>query len=455
MSNAACLPAACARHVFRSSAQAPRYTQKSLQRAIVSAYGDRSIAARHAPPHTALPILLVTTCWWTSFARLAQLLKIGGCDVSALCPVGHPLAALSGIRRYLPQWRHPLRGLSAAIAACHPLILVPGDERALAQLHDLHRHGSDAERRLVERSLGPMPGYAVTSSRLNLLTLAQRLGIPAAEATGINSEAELQAWMRHQPAPWVLKSSGSWSGMGVCIAQTPGEALAAFRRLRSPPGRLFALKRLLVNRDPYWLADRQANRRTEVIAQRYIQGQRGDLAMFCRQGEMIHAVSAITLASQGPTGPSLVVRLVDRPDFSAAAASLARELGLSGFYGLDFIVEAATGRALLIELNPRPTPLANIRAGEDGDLVGKAMSALGYPPGAALQAAASELVAYFPRAQALVADAALLSAAYHDVPWEEPDLMTEMLRTSWPDRQILPVLFKFLRRFRPRGMAEE
>jgi len=271
---------------------------------------------------------------------------------------------------------HPTQALSAAIAACQPTLVIPADDRAVTDLHRLHQTGSDAERRLVERSLGSPHGYPVTTSRLRLLALARRLDIPVPDDQAIATPADLDAWIARTPGPWVLKVDGSWAGAGVQIAATRRQAHAAFDALSHQVNGGVALTRMLVNRDPFSAADWLRRKPQQVSAQRHVSGWPGNLAMFCRGGEVLAASVAEAVACGGATGPSTIIRLVDRPEFVEGARRLAHELRLAGCYGLDFMVEEATGRALLIELNPRLTPLSNIRIDAARDLVGAVVAVL-------------------------------------------------------------------------------
>jgi hypothetical protein len=384
------------------------------------------------------PVLLVTTCWWPSLARFAHLLTMADCQVSVLCPPGHSVRAVPGVQVFDQQALRPMRALSAAIAACQPAMIIPADDRAVSNLHRLHRTGSEVERRLIERSLGSPDGYSVTTSRTRLIALARRLGIPVPEDKPIATVAELHDWIAHVPGPWVLKVDGAWAGVGVRIAATPKQAEAAFRRFCRWFNGPVALKRLLVNRDPFSMADWLGGQRPEVSAQRYIRGRPGNLIMFCRDGKILAATSAEAVASWGETGPSTIIRLVDRPDFLAGAARLALHLGLTGFYGMDFVVEQTTGQALLIELNPRVTALANIRLNPACDLIAAAatkLSGVPCPPPSVLPS--GDLVAHFPLAWHWNREDPRLASCFQDVPWNEPALMAEMLRPSWPDRPLL------------------
>lgn len=383
-------------------------------------------------------VLLVTTCWWPAFARLAHLLKDMGCSVAILCPTGHPARKIAGIAVF-EQWAfRPLAALSAAIGASRPAIVIPGDERAARHLHRLHESGTAAERQLIERSLGSPAGYATTMSRIALLQRAARLALPVPPGQAVSGRAELAAWLANTPAPWVVKADGSWGGMGVAVVDTARAARAALSRLRGQAGIWPAVFRLIVNRDPFWLADRLRGSHAALSVQSFIRGRPADLAMFCWQGEVRAALMGEAVTSLGANRPTAIIRLIDRPDMLDAARHLARDMQLTGFYGLDFMIEDGTGRAYLLEMNPRPTSLTNIRASRGGDLLGALFTALsGESCAAPAPLPQDAVVAYFPLAWQGGHPDDTHPEAHHDIPATEPALMHEMLRLRWPERQML------------------
>lgn len=342
-----------------------------------------------------------------------------------------------GVRVFEHEAFKPQRALSAAIAAAKPAMLVPGDDRAVTHLHELQRVGTNEQRDLVERSLGPPSSYSITTSRTGLVALARKLNITVPDDSSIESKADLDAWLRAQAPPWVLKVDGAWGGHGVRIVSTVMEAHAAYHELTHQSHRALALKRWLINRDPSLVSDWLQKGKPKVSVQTYIRGRPGDLAMFCCRGEVLSATIAEAVAYQGSNGPSTIVRLVQRPDFITGARRLARKLELTGFYGIDFVVEEATNRAVLIEMNPRVTPLSNIRLDLERDLIGAAATLLtGENAPSPRMAPTGDLVAHFPSAWTWNPDVRLVEC-FQEVPWSEPILMKEMLRPSWPERSLL------------------
>lgn len=386
-----------------------------------------------------MKILLATTCWWPGFARFAQLLVDMGCDIAVLCPTGHQTRVIRGITVLEQSAFNPLHALSDAISRFDPVFIVPGDERVSHHLHRLHASGTAQERRLIERSLGAPEHYATTVSRVKLLETAQRLDIRIPVGQAVTNTADLVGWLDRVPAPWVFKVEGSWGGMGVITVATRKAAFAAHRRLRRQSNPASAAFRMAINRDAYWMAAWLGSGPAEVSVQSFIEGCPGDLAMFCWEGEVLAAVMGEAVVSIGENRPTSIIRLINRPDIMEAATRLARDMGLTGFYGLDFMIEAATNRVFLLEMNPRPTALTNIRVEPGRDLLGALVTTLsGAPCPAPARLPESALVAYFPQAwQEGGHPDETHPGAFHDIPSSEPALMAEMLRPRWPERRFL------------------
>lgn len=388
-------------------------------------------------PGAPLPsVLVVTTCWWPSLARFAHLLQEGGCRVSVLCPPGHPVRAAPVSAVFDQSGLRPLRALSRAIERARPVYIVPGDDRAVGHLHRLYRTGSPVERALIARSLGAPENYPVSTSRALFLRAAAEVGLPTAAGTRLDTVADLHDWMARADPPWVLKADGTWGGSGVAITECPRAALSAFRELRREPRLSVALKRVIINRDLFPLGDLLGKPRPAVSAQRYISGQPGNLALMCRDGEVLASLVVEAVTCCGATGPAIIARVVDRPDLVSGAARLARHLGLSGFIGLDFMVDEF-GAAWIVEMNPRYTPLCNIRLADGRDVLGAFLRALTGRVARAPNPASAGLIAHFPLAWHWSRADERLALCYQDIPWDQPALTEAMLQPTWPERQPL------------------
>jgi hypothetical protein len=353
-----------------------------------------------------------------------------------------------------------LGALKSAIVASRPDIIVPCDDGVVWQLHALHAQNPEL-RPLIEYSLGSPEMYATIRSRAGVLQAAAELGIRTPATAALASEDELGKWCNGSSA--VLKADGTWGGSGVEIAHSPGEALAAYRRLAKPQGAGVTWKRLLVNRDPFAVWSWRNREAPLVTIQQFIAGRPANTMLACWKGEVLSSVTVEVICAQGATGAATVVRLIRNPEIERASRLLAQRLMLSGFHGLDFILEEGTGTAYLIELNPRCTQLGHLRLPGQGDLVGALVAALrGENPRADGDAILSDTilsdtvlsntVAFFPQAFLGNPRNPYLRRGYHDVPWEEPGLFRELLRERWPDRQLLARIYHS---FRPPKPLEE
>jgi thioesterase domain-containing protein len=400
-------------------------------------------------------VLLTETSWWPCASRLAMGFAKMGYSVSAIYPAsGHPLSKTSVIQQrfsYSPV--DPIRSLRAAIEALDPDIVVPCDDRAVGHLHELHVReiaqfpSGSIVTRVIEESLGLPTSYPVVSSRYDLLEIAREEGIRIPETRLVRDASELRSGHTGLEPPWVLKADSSWGGHGVRMAHDPEQAEKFFLELSSPLATTRFIKRLMVNHDPYWLQTWLHRTRPAVIVQSHIQGRPANSAVACWKGKVLAGIAVEVVNSQGATGSAVVVRVVDRPEMLVAAERLAQRLGLSGFFGFDFMIEEATGDSFLIEMNPRCTPLSHLQLGDGRDLIAALSAQLSNTPLRAEPPVTDrDTIAYFPQAWHWNSESQFLKSSFHDVPVEEPELVRDLLRLPWPDRSALARLANRLRR---------
>jgi len=360
-----------------------------------------------------------------------------------VCPPGHPLRFVTGMEAIYPyRGLDSLGSLRSAILAATPDLIVPCDDGVVWQLHELHARHAELQP-LIERSLGAKEAYPRIHSRGAFLRAAAQLGIRVPLTEDVASEADLASWCVDAPA--VLKLDGTWGGSGVAIVRSKDEAISAFRRLSQPMGAGVAWKRWLINHDPLALWSWRKRETPSVTVQQYIPGRPANTMFACWQGELLGMVTVEVLTAQGATGAATVVRLMHNDEIEQAARLLAREFHLSGFHGLDFVMDGA-GAAYLIELNPRCTQLGHLRLPGQGDLAGAMSAKLAsretQEPQDCIE---GDTVAFFPQTFNWNPQSAYLRRGYHDVPWEEPALLRELLRDSWPERQLLTRIYHYFR----------
>jgi hypothetical protein len=238
-----------------------------------------------------------------------------------------------------------------------------------------------------------------------------------------------------QPLPWVLKGDGTFGGRGVRIADTFELAVKCHAEISDIFRVRRAVKRAIVNRDPFWLRPWWKNTHPDVIVQSHVEGRPANCAVFCWNGIVKAGIAVEVVNCDGPTGPASIVRLVDNHEMIQAAKLIAEKLKMSGFFGLDFIIEKGTEAAYLIEMNPRSTPLTHLQLGLGRDLV-EALAAELHGRGIRELPSVTQkdLIAYFPQAWAIKSD--LLDSCFQDIPQGEPDLVKALLK-PWPERTFL------------------
>jgi hypothetical protein len=124
------------------------------------------------------------------------------------------------------------------------------------------------------------------------------------------------------------------------------------------------------------------------------------------------------------SGPATVLRLIDNAEMSIAAERMARRLNLSGLHGFDFMLEAQTGNAYLIEINPRSTQVGHLTLGLGRDIPAALYSAVsGQPACPAMKVTNDDTIALFPQEWIRDPASTFLQSAYHDVPWDKPELI--------------------------------
>ena len=398
------------------------------------------VTAPHAVIAPSPPcVLLLATLRWPLAARLALAFADHDCTVEAWCPPEHPVDRTSVLaRRHVRRVLSPLDSLRSALLEARPDIAVPCDDGAALELEALYRRERAAAPdgslcALIERSLGSPAASRVASARDELMQVAEQAGVRVPAHARVPDERALEAFCREQGYPVVLKSDGSFGGLGVSVLRDAAEARETFRRM----GRvrlLPALSQLVLRRDGSQLLHWLAGRRPVLTAQRYIEGTAANSALACWRGEVRGAIEVLALRTLTPTGPATVVRRIDHGEMSEAGRRIARTLGLSGLCGLDFVIERTTGHAYLIELNPRATPVAHLAFGPGRDLPGALRAACAGDAGCEPRRLPDDVIAMFPGELRRDPLSPFVASGYHDVPWSEPGLVQDCLDLPWEER---------------------
>jgi hypothetical protein len=168
-----------------------------------------------------------------------------------------------------------------------------------------------------------------------------------------------------------------------------------------------------------------------VNAQVLVAGHEATSAVACWKGAVLASLHFEVVNKRSSVGPSSVLRLIENAEMSSAAEKMVRRLNLSGIHGFDFMLETGTGNAHMIEINPRATQVGHLALGPGHDLPAALYAAVsGEPFCAAPKVTEKDTVTLFPQEWKRDPASPFLTSGYHDVPWEEPELLRACVRKA-------------------------
>lgn len=310
--------------------------------------------------------MILTTMRWFSTARLAHALTEAGFSVSTCAPRSHALDLVDGLT-YQGRFNRlrPIRSISNAIRGARPDIVVPDDERALTLLRRLY-HEAQADdpemAALISRSLGKEEDWRSLSSRSGLNDEVLSWGVPGVSTPVtrvIEDAGMLDEWIAGEGLPTVLKTDGSWGGRGVAIVRETSDLRSVWWTISNPPGLTRTLKRTLLDGDTASAAMWARRTRPAVNAQQFVSGREAIATVACVDGAVSALMCFEVVKATAARGPAAIVRLIEHAGMAETARQLVKRYGLSGFYGLDFMI-SDDGPAQLLEVNLRATPTCHL-----------------------------------------------------------------------------------------------
>jgi hypothetical protein len=378
-------------------------------------------------------VLLAHGMLWPNAAHLAIAFRKAGFEVDVVAPARHPIHRMHSPNRtfkYRPT--SPYSSIKEAIAASQPDLIVPCDDRVVAHLHRLYKDASavrgDAEMHrvaaLIEASLGSPLSYPVVTGRPFLADLARLPDVHIPQTSTIHGVSDLLDWVRRYGLPAVLKLDGSSGGRDVILIRTMNEVVPCLLRMRLQKSWIRRVKSFLVDGDvePFF-APRNFSR-AQISVQLYVTGRLANCVVGCWRGEVLGWAAVEVLQRGRDFGAASVVRRVKGEAMIAAARSIARHLKLSGIFGFDFVLDDIAQRAELIEINPRATQINHFPGYDGPDLPTALFCAVRSEPVVnSTNSQWAEEVALFPQEWERDPTSKWLSSAFHDVPFEEPELL--------------------------------
>ncbi|MDR3529379.1 MAG: hypothetical protein P4L90_02305 [Rhodopila sp.] len=414
---------------------APGFNPRSFMGGAVQPVADMA-ASGHLPnrdPH----ILLATVGRLPSTARLAMELHAAGARVSLIAPRNHPAKVLDLISsRMTYRTGAPLRSLEAALLRVCPDMVIPCDERTVRDLQAICRRTRHEDiRLLIQRSTSPAESFPTIASRAELLLLARRQGARVPVSTPLADARALERWIAKNPAPFVLRSDGSRVERGMRIISDARTAEDAFVKMARRTGGLLAGRGALLPGNSLDIRSWLSRERPAMSVENYMDGRTANIGVACWQGEVLAAVCTESVATRAAMGSSTVARVIHNPGMIDTAGRIVKALSLSGLVCFDFMIEAATGAACLIQMSAHSTPVCALRLGPGRDLTEALVARLAARPAKGRPPRTErDIVAFFPDAWREDPSNQFLRGGYHDVPWEQPALLRMLMQPERPER---------------------
>lgn len=356
-------------------------------------------------------LILLFSPSWMGPARLPEALHEAGFLVGSLCH-GDSFLAQSGFNSYLvpmPEQGSAWPNLVAAVRSEQPDILIPACDLAVRFLHNIVEAeaaarlapGSADVTGLVRRSLGDPQRHRAAASKIALHGIAASMGLDVPRQVTVTDFDEARAFAEIADYPVVLKGEYGTAGHAVRICASARELEDGWRALR----------------------DQDAGQR--LLVSEYVRGTLAAQANVSWDGEMLETMTlAKVWTHPGPTGPSSVLQAVENPAAEQAARALIERLGISGFSSVDLIVDEEHSRAVVLEINLRPTPGCMIGRLWGRDHCRALASKLGgadYSRDSMIEP--PQRVALFPNEWLRDRSSRHLIEDHHDVPWRDPALL--------------------------------
>jgi hypothetical protein len=233
--------------------------------------------------------------------------------------------------------------------------------------------------------------------------------------------------------PQVIKKDVGFGGLGVRIAHSTEDETRALSEMQASESGLRNFLRAIKRRS-LWPLSHLVDRKSErFLRQDLIAGIAANQAMYCREGRVLARLSVIVVANAaGITSQSAVIKIVRHSGMDETCSRLAAGLALTGFYGVDFMLSGASfDAAYCLEINPRLTPICHLRGPEGSSLIEAALA----PWRGRLQphfgsANTCGSIALFPDGVFGLGDHGDPSEAVLDIPWDEPWLVEQEMRSA-------------------------
>jgi len=244
--------------------------------------------------------------------------------------------------------------------------------------------------------------------------MAANTYIATPQSLVVAGEAELSEFVGAVGYPVILKLDYGASGMGVLPCENEEELKQHYARA--------------VNWRPFKPGTRNA-----ITAQKMIPGPTFTTNYFAWRGQMVTAFSTMRERTHpGRLGLVAISTPIDSRPMRTLARRVIEYFAISGLGSVQMLQDPETGEPMVMEINPRPTPVTYMGEFYGADLIEAMRAILTKQRPTPRTAPRFSKMAIFPNEWLRDPTSAELRdpSVYHDVPWDEPQLLAAIVRSS-------------------------
>lgn len=369
--------------------------------------------------------------YWMGISRLPSALSRAGFTTYALCPIGSYISFTKFLNSSItyPTFTYTRSRifyipLMYSLIKYRPDIILPGDEEALSALQNFSNALSNLPffsrySKLINKSLADRKFDKVLMTKSSFIEKCVEWGIRAPANILVKSEKEAIDAALKLNYPVVLKIDGGYGGSGVFICQNVSELIKNFSASNG-----FSVTKFLKSFLKSLFFINATDSTQSISLQQFVPGITGHLPFCALNGKLLGSNPMLKLKTYpGSTGPTSVSCGFNNKEIVQFAETAVEKMSYTGFGALDFIVEEATNKLFIIELNPRPTPSCHFSSSlVANDLCGIFFKAIHHLP---FQESPYKdfTVAMFPNETKRDPKSPYLTEAHHDIPLDDPKLL--------------------------------
>ena len=375
---------------------------------------------------------------WIGISRLPSGLARAGFTIYALCPKGSYLSLTKYLNKAIlfPIFTYSRSKIIYlyilyALIKFRPDLIIPGDEEAILVLQNLYYNCLKFPyfkkiSHLIRKSLSDREFDKMIFSKSAFLNYCEKWKVQAPRNIEVKSMADAQSSAIQLGYPVVLKLDAGYGGSGVFICQNEKDLNKYFHSIKkhSPFKRLtYVIKNLFF----ITIFDKEL----KISVQQYIKGTSGHVSFCALNGKLLAANPMLGIRTYpGATGPSSVSQGFDNNLLLQFAQTVASKLNYNGFGSLDFMCDEINNNLFIIELNSRPTPTCHLSSHVvTNDLCSIYYKAINKEK-IAENSFKAFTIAMYPNEQNRDPNSHFLKEAYHDVPFDDVQLMNALATNS-------------------------